>query len=154
MKMKHKIILTVFLWSMLVSLCMLPLDHIDFNFVNKNVVTLMICIYVCISLIAFLTAWLIGGCIDHLLKNISENKKQNNHIRSVTVIFGEGHQYAEIKSEVCNENHSKWKCLYCNMLNNFADTACSSCGAPKGRNPKDFFYVDSTWNAANVHENL
>ena len=113
MKMKHKIILTVFLWSMLVSLCMLPLDHIDFNFVNKNVVTLMICIYVCISLIAFLTAWLIGGCIDHLLKNISENKKQNNHIRSVTVIFGEGHQYAEIKSEVCNENHSKWKCLYC-----------------------------------------
>lgn len=80
MKMKHKIILTVFLWSMLVSLCMLPLDHIDFNFVNKNVVTLMICIYVCISLIAFLTAWLIGGCIDHLLKNISKSKKQNNQL--------------------------------------------------------------------------
>lgn len=46
---------------------------------------------------------------------------------------------AGMKRENCDGKHPDWKCSYCNSLNNWADTNCSSCGSLKEDATQDYF---------------
>lgn len=57
-------------------------------------------------------------------------------------VSGEELHAAGIAKEECDGNHKEWVCIYCQQLNNWADTSCKACGATKAEAKKEYGGVE------------
>ena len=81
------------------------------------------------------------GCGRHKNEDTQYDLDKNN----IVEVSKDELDKAGIKMDSNGESHPDWKCDYCDSLNNWADTTCSSCGSPREKNSGDYF--DNT-----VHE--
>ena len=79
------------------------------------------------------------GCGRHKIDSTHYNLNINNIIE----VSKEGLKKAGIIHSETGEKRPDWKCDYCNSLNNWADTNCSSCGSLKSDSKSDYFGTKS-----------